>query len=841
MKSRILLSFALLFGAVTLHAQTDNTVYARMFRGNTVGAKVTAAQLTCGTNPVVPCLIVIDPSLAAYATGVLPTLCSHCFLVDFRNGWPGGGGGGSGFLPLTAGATFPLSGVLYGIGTSFTGTMGAADTSITGTDTAQHGQFNADMNVGNSSATGVFITSSGILLYGNTSPAPALLFNGTPGAAGFDVQATGQIEVNNGVRGNAGGLLNAAGYKVAGNPFATKNLADWDNSSASVGSVPNCAHVTSGSCDSWTMGAAASGYLPLAGGALTGIVTSTSEIDLIGTGSHPPTVSLKNTGPVFASTLGIPPGLIFDGFNGSSPFEFQFLPTTNGFKATGSGGIGYAPINASEYLVAGTQIATANLGDWSNSGAIANYIATCTATLGGNCTNWAPRPAPGGTINNAPQYELYYQSGAGSSNVASGAGIPITPGTNNNVIVGQTVAGMTGLNNAGIGAAALANLTTGNGNTAIGYAAGSSMGSGALTSASSSIFVGDATRALSNGDTNEGVFCFNCTGAGSNTYTFGNAAVTDEYFGGSTGLATIHVGSCVGCGGSTVTAATPYIAIGSQSYDSNFTPVVKTSGTAFSNMDVAGELVDGSGNSNYTLADSTGKLVGTYPGVTATNGDIEIVGGYNNETDMHWMTPVSGKISNTMNASVLSVGTGGHSANIGPMFCDTVNHVMGWVGMYGNNVGPAQAYVTLWKSDWNSSVFHQTECAANYPQGSGGFWGNFNHPTDPTPGPIIVAAPLDTQYIDPSNLYFRWVYHPTTVPGPISGSWGTGTITGPGYTYEYSRDGLHWAEMGTVCASGCAINTTVGAPTHFGWRFHGGNRSGWYGTSIGDIKSLDIE
>ena len=104
------LLLALLAGVIGVkacHAQVDNLIYAKQFPGLTVAAKVTAAMATCnpGTGTTVPCIIVLDPSLAAYATGTLPTLCGHCYLWDWRDGPPGGAGSGITQLtgPVTAG------------------------------------------------------------------------------------------------------------------------------------------------------------------------------------------------------------------------------------------------------------------------------------------------------------------------------------------------------------------------------------------------------------------------------------------------------------------------------------------------------------------------------------------------------------------------------------------------------------------------------------------------------------------------------------------------------------------------------------------------------------------
>ncbi len=91
MKWRAPIFTLLLLAAAAACAQTDNTIYVRNFAGANVGAKVGAAQLTCAPATIVPCILVIDPSLAAWPSGTMPTLCSHCYLWDFRQGPPSGG------------------------------------------------------------------------------------------------------------------------------------------------------------------------------------------------------------------------------------------------------------------------------------------------------------------------------------------------------------------------------------------------------------------------------------------------------------------------------------------------------------------------------------------------------------------------------------------------------------------------------------------------------------------------------------------------------------------------------------------------------------------------------
>ncbi|HUX10910.1 MAG TPA: hypothetical protein VMW51_09730, partial [Terriglobia bacterium] len=82
------LAFALLFSlaAPCVSAQNDSNVFVKQFPGLTVGAKVAAAQKTCSANTFIPCVLVIDGSLAAYPSGTMPSLCANCSLEDMRGG-----------------------------------------------------------------------------------------------------------------------------------------------------------------------------------------------------------------------------------------------------------------------------------------------------------------------------------------------------------------------------------------------------------------------------------------------------------------------------------------------------------------------------------------------------------------------------------------------------------------------------------------------------------------------------------------------------------------------------------------------------------------------------------
>jgi hypothetical protein len=86
MKARVLLLFLAAVGA--WGQATDNTIYVKQFQGVTVGTKVANAMLTCNPNPAIPCILILDPSLATFPSGTMPALCSQCSLVDWRAGAP---------------------------------------------------------------------------------------------------------------------------------------------------------------------------------------------------------------------------------------------------------------------------------------------------------------------------------------------------------------------------------------------------------------------------------------------------------------------------------------------------------------------------------------------------------------------------------------------------------------------------------------------------------------------------------------------------------------------------------------------------------------------------------
>ena len=102
----------------------------------------------------------------------------------------------------------------------------------------------------------------------------------------------------------------------------------------------------------------------------------------------------------------------------------------------------------------------------------------------------------------------------------------------------SALAGLTtSYGNVGIGASSLRFLTSGDKNVAIGNDSGRVHGSGNITSASDSVFIGYLSKANANGESNQIVIGASVTGNGSNTVTIGNASINNTYLRGTLNLA----------------------------------------------------------------------------------------------------------------------------------------------------------------------------------------------------------------------------------------------------------------------------------------------------------------
>jgi hypothetical protein len=117
-------------------------------------------------------------------------------------------------------------------------------------------------------------------------------------------------------------------------------------------------------------------------------------------------------------------------------------------------------------------------------------------------------------LNVGVGYQALRENTTGSRNTAHGFA----------ALFGNT----TGVGNTANGYAALGGNTTGGGNTALGGSAGAYITDGVAnnTDASSSVFLGNRTKALADSQTNQIVIGYDATGLGSNTAILGNSSIT---------------------------------------------------------------------------------------------------------------------------------------------------------------------------------------------------------------------------------------------------------------------------------------------------------------------------
>ena len=128
-----------------------------------------------------------------------------------------------------------------------------------------------------------------------------------------------------------------------------------------------------------------------------------------------------------------------------------------------------------------------------------------------------------------------FNSGFGGYNMPS-----LTTGISNAAFGHESLGYLTtGTGNSAFGREAAGRLTTGYHNTTIGHRAGRFIASGsAATTNIESVLVGYMSRYLTDGSTNEIVIGSQATGAGSNTVTIGNSAITKTVLQGNVGIGT---------------------------------------------------------------------------------------------------------------------------------------------------------------------------------------------------------------------------------------------------------------------------------------------------------------
>ena len=138
-------------------------------------------------------------------------------------------------------------------------------------------------------------------------------------------------------------------------------------------------------------------------------------------------------------------------------------------------------------------------------------------------------------------------SNGSSQNVALGGDTLINAngGGNSNTAIGySSLKSLTTANfNTAVGNESLGNVTTGFRNVAVGNDAGKFINDGTTANATGnySVFIGDGSKALSNGQNNQIAIGYNAVGYGSNTATLGGAGINDTYLRGG-----LHLGSYAG-------------------------------------------------------------------------------------------------------------------------------------------------------------------------------------------------------------------------------------------------------------------------------------------------------
>jgi hypothetical protein len=210
----------------------------------------------------------------------------------------------------------------------------------------------------------------------------------------------------------------------------------------------------------------------------------------------------------------------------------SLLSNTGGYRNTA---VGYQALDANTTADYNTAIGQSSLTDATTGG---YNTATGGLSLADNTT---------GTYNSAFGYEALRLNTTGGTNSSFG-GLSLsdnTTGSHNsalgykalesnktasyNTAIGHyALNSSTSSNNTAVGGYALSNITSGSPNTALGYGAGRYISGGATanTTTGSSTYIGYNTKANANGVTNENVFGYDATGAGSNSVVLGNDDIT---------------------------------------------------------------------------------------------------------------------------------------------------------------------------------------------------------------------------------------------------------------------------------------------------------------------------
>jgi len=243
----------------------------------------------------------------------------------------------------------------------------------------------------------------------------------------------------------------------------------------------------------------------------------------------------------------------------------QFQNTTTVMTATAAsiGGTGSGFTVAVATLIAGHGTAVGYLALLNNTtggyntalGFQSQYTAT-TASYNTSVGYGSLQTNTGGNNTAVGDRSLYNQGLAGS-NTAFGQYSGYTNSTGSfNTFIGTQASyyNTTGANNTSVGYNALQRNSTGGSNTAVGYQAGYYYNgvTGNNLTPSNSVYIGNNTSALADGQTNQIVIGDSAIGAGSNTATLGNTAIVTTILRGNVGIGTtspcasLQIGAAVG-------------------------------------------------------------------------------------------------------------------------------------------------------------------------------------------------------------------------------------------------------------------------------------------------------
>ena len=254
----------------------------------------------------------------------------------------------------------------------------------------------------------------------------------------------------------------------------------------------------------------------------TGKLIFNPSSDFVGTVSN---LSVKQiTGP-YSPTYNIVDS------TGASTYEVRSSLASLGnlFFGTNAGG---QNISGSNNLAIGTNALQYNMTSSNNLAIGANALKNVTLGYGTGVGSGALQSLTTGVSNTALGQTALYSLTTGYNNNAFGVGALgyITSG-HGNTAMGDNALGNNNTanfsNNSSFGYNSLQYITGGD-NTAIGLNAGSLIADGTThnTTSTTSTYLGDSTKALLSGDTNETVIGYNAIGLGSNTTVLGNASVT---------------------------------------------------------------------------------------------------------------------------------------------------------------------------------------------------------------------------------------------------------------------------------------------------------------------------